>query len=479
MNARILVLASLIGLSLAERTNAAGFTEPPITFYGKVTSTSGGYAVPITSGTLSWTLQPTNGGAPLVVTAPLSALSGGYSYRLQIPVEKVPAGFTLSAASIAATGTSTSYSRSFVTHPLSGTAATIVSPAMPAGGTFTFAENQRGKVERVDFELKTAFRDSDGDGIPDWWEILYGFDPFDPTDASLDTDGDGKTNRDEYLAGTNPKDPAGPTPTTTPSQLLNLSTRNEVGTGDNVVIVGFIVVGTDNKKVILRGVGPSLQLPNRLRDPVLELHANDGTVLASNNNWRDKQQMEISATGIPPSNDLEAALVTTLQSKSAAQGGAGYTGIVGGADGTSGIGVVEIYDLDTAANAKLANISTRGFVGTADNLLIGGFIPGPPNRTPIRVLIRALGPSLTAFGVSGALQDPVLELHDANGTLLVNDNWQDASEASEIQATLPPGDNRESAILTTLPPGNSGYTALVRGANGTTGVALLEIYALN
>ena len=475
MNARILLL-SLLALVLPQRMNAAGFTEPPITFYGKVTSTAGGYSVPITSGKLVWTLQPAGGGSPLILTASLSALAGGYQYRLQIPVEKVPAGFTLSSDALAATGTGASYSRGFVTHNLSNMQATIVSPA---GGTFTFAENQRGKTERIDFELKAPFLDSDSDGMPDWWEILNGLDPFDPTDATQDPDGDGVTNRDEYFAGTNPKDPSAPVPSNSPSQLLNLSTRNEVGTGDNVLIVGFILVGADDKKIILRGVGPSLQLPSRLRDPVLELRTEDGTVLASNNNWRDSQQTEISATGIPPSNELEAALVTKLQPKPAAQGGARYTGIVGGADGTSGIGVVEIYDLNTVANAKLANISTRGFVGTGDNLLIGGFIPGPPDRTPIKVLIRALGPSLAAFGVSGALQDPVLALHDANGTLLMNDNWKDAADAAEIMATLPPADDREAAMTTTLPPGNSGYTALVRGANGTSGVALLEIYALD
>jgi hypothetical protein len=477
MNARVLVLLLLLTLPLSQRVDAAGFTEPPITFYRKVTSTSGGYSVPITSGTLAWTLQPSGGGSPLILTTPLGALAGGYQYRLQIPVEKVPAGFTVSAATIADTPGVT-YNRSFVTHTLSNTAVTIVSPPLPAGGTFSFAENQRGKAERVDFEISSAFLDSDGDGMPDWWEILNGLNPFDPTDGSQDADGDGINNRDEYFAGTNPRDPAATPPSTLPSQLLNLSTRNQVATGDNVLIVGFILVGTDDKKVIIRGVGPSLQLPGRLANPTLELHGASG-MLASDDDWQDKQLSEINASGIPPSNNLESAIVATLQSKPQAQGGANYTGVMAGAGGTTGIGVVEIYDLSVAANAKLANISTRGFVGTGDNLLIGGFIPGPKDRTPIKLIIRALGPSLAAHGVSGVLEDPMLELHDANGTLLVNDNWQDAAEAAEIQATLPPGDARESAILTTLPPGNSGYTALVRGANGGTGVALLEIYALN
>jgi CSLREA domain-containing protein len=270
-----------------------------------------------------------------------------------------------------------------------------------------------------------------------------------------------------------------PTPTPTPaSQLLNLSTRKEVGAGDNVLIGGFIVVGTEDKKVLLRGLGPSLPVAGALADPTLELHASDTTLLAFDDNWRDKQPDEINATGIPPTNELESATVTSLAAKPAANGGAGYTAILAGSGGGTGIGLLEIYDLAQAANAKLANISTRGFVGTGDDLLIGGFIPGPSDRAPLKVLVRALGPSLTAQGVNGALQDPLLELHDANGTLVTNDNWRDASDASEIQATLPPPDDREAAIITTLAPSNAGYTAVVRGAAGATGVALVEVYAL-
>lgn len=169
-----------------------------------------------------------------------------------------------------------------------------------------------------------------------------------------------------------------------------------------------------------------------------------------------------------------------MAAKPASEGGAGYTGVLAGQGGTTGIGLLEIYDLDTAANSKLANISTRGFVGTSDDLLIGGFIPSPSDRAPIRMLLRALGPSLTAQGVAGALQDPVLELHNADGTTIVtNDNWHDASNAHEIASILPPSDDRESAILTTVAPANSGYTAIVRDATNSVGVALVEVYALN
>jgi hypothetical protein len=270
-----------------------------------------------------------------------------------------------------------------------------------------------------------------------------------------------------------------PTPTP-PSQLLNLSTRKQVGVDDNVLIGGFIVVGTESKKVLLRGLGPSLPVSGALADPTLELHDGPTTALiASNDNWRDNQQDQIMATGIPPSDELESAIVATLPAKPASAGGAGYTGVLAGKNRTTGIGLLEIYDLASTANSKLANISTRGAVGVGDDVLIGGFIPGPGNHAPLKVLVRALGPSLTAQGVQGALQDPVLELHDANGGVVVNDNWHDASNAAEIEATLPPADNRESAIITTLAPSNAGYTAVVRGANNSIGVALVEVYALN
>jgi hypothetical protein len=268
--------------------------------------------------------------------------------------------------------------------------------------------------------------------------------------------------------------------TSLPSQLLNISTRKPVGAGDNVLISGFIVTGTENKKVLLRGLGPSLPVGGALADPTLELHDAMHT-LASNDNWKDQQAADITATGIPPSNDLESAIVATLPAIPAAQGGAGYTGVLAGKNGSAGIGLLEIYDLATDANSKLANISTRGFVGTGDDVLIGGFIPGPSGRTSCKVLIRGLGPSLAAHNVSGVLADPVLELHNADGsTIIANDNWKDAPNTAEILATgIPPTDDREAAIVITLAPSNSGYTALVRGANSTTGVALVELYDLN
>jgi plastocyanin len=268
-----------------------------------------------------------------------------------------------------------------------------------------------------------------------------------------------------------------PTPTPTPdpnvpAQPLNISTRMDVRTDDQVLIGGFIITGTDPKKVILRAIGPSLSgagIPNPLADPVLELHGADGSLITSNDNWKDPDELDIEATGLQPSNDLESAIVSTLDPGS-------YTAIVSGKDGGTGVGLVEGYDLNDAADSQLANISTRGFVETDSNVMIGGFILGGGGGNA-NVLIRALGPSLADFGVTGALADPTLELHDGNGALVQSDdNWKETQQ-SEIEATgLQPSNDLESAIFETLAPG--GYTAIVAGKGGLTGVALVEVYRL-
>jgi hypothetical protein len=268
-----------------------------------------------------------------------------------------------------------------------------------------------------------------------------------------------------------------PTPTAGPSQLLNVSTRLRVQTGENVLIGGFIITGTDPKKVIVRAIGPSLAqfFSGALADTTLELHSGNGTLLASNDNWKTRpdgssQQAEIEATGIPPSNDLESAIVITLPANNA-----GYTAIVRGKNDITGIGVVEAYDLNQAANSRFGNIATRGFVDTGDNVMIGGLIIGGGGGNG-KVVVRAIGPTLGNFGIAGALQDPTLELHDGNGNLLLfNNNWQDDPSAGEVQAiNLAPNDPRESAVLRSLPPG--AYTAIVRGNGNTTGVGLVEVY---
>ena len=247
-----------------------------------------------------------------------------------------------------------------------------------------------------------------------------------------------------------------------------------MGTGDKVSIGGIIITEGEAKRVLLRAIGPSLAnfgITDPLLDPVLELHAGDGSLITSNDNWTDSPQMaDIEATGLAPTNDLESAIIATLDPGL-------YTAVVNGKDGGTGVGLVEAYDLDQSASSQLGNLSTRGFVDIGDNVMIGGFILGPDDALNANVLVRAIGPSLTAFGVTDALADPVLELHDANGTLLVsNDNWRSDQE-TEIEATgLQPTNDLESAILMSLPPGS--YTAVVAGSGGSTGVALVEVYRL-
>jgi hypothetical protein len=253
---------------------------------------------------------------------------------------------------------------------------------------------------------------------------------------------------------------------------LNISTRLQVLGGENVLIGGFILTGSDPKQVLIRGIGPSLRnagVQGVLADPVLELHSASGNTITTNDNWKE-HQADIEATTIPPSDDLESAIVATLPANNAA-----YTAILRGNAGGTGIGLLELYDLAPTANSQLANISTRGFVDVGQNVMIGGFIVADGGNAS--ALIRAIGPSLTAEGVAGALQDPMLELHDGNGVMIAsNDNWRTDQEAEIIATTAAPSNEAESAIVKTLGPGN--YTAIVRGKNDSTGVALVEVYNL-
>jgi CSLREA domain-containing protein len=255
-----------------------------------------------------------------------------------------------------------------------------------------------------------------------------------------------------------------------PTVLANISTRLLVETGDNVLIGGFIITGTQPKKIIVRAIGPSLNLAGKLADPILELHGPNGFTTITNDNWRTDQEAAIMASGVPPTNDLESAIVATLPAN-----GAGYTAIVRGVSNGTGIGVVEAYDLDRLADSKLANISTRGLVQTGDNVLIAGTIVA--GNTTQKVIIRALGPST---GVPGAMADPTLELHDGNGAILEsNDNWVDSpNKQAIIDSGIPPTDNHESAIVYNFSANNSLYTAILRGVNNSTGVAVVEIYTL-
>ena len=244
-------------------------------------------------------------------------------------------------------------------------------------------------------------------------------------------------------------------------------------TGERVLISGFIITGADPKRIALRAIGPSLAgsgLSGLLADPVLELRAADGSIIATNDNWQtDPAASELSANGIAPANNQEAATIQTLAPGS-------YTAIVRGSNNSTGMGLIELYDLSPAANSLVANISTRGFVDTGDNVLIGGFIVGPGSSG--RVAVRAMGPSLTNAGISDALANPFLEIHDNNGALMkTNDDWQTDPSASEIQsAGLAPANANEAAMLSPLTPGL--YTAIVRGQGSSTGVALVEAYNL-
>ena len=260
-----------------------------------------------------------------------------------------------------------------------------------------------------------------------------------------------------------------------PTGVANISTRLSVGLDPNALIGGFIITGNAPKKVIVRAIAPSLSvngapLPGTLPDPVLELVGNG--VSLSNDDWRVAQEQEIIDSTVAPTSNRESAIVSVLNP-------GGYTAIVRGKNGATGIGLVEVFDLGTASldvssSAKLANISTRGFVRAGDDVMIGGFII---TGATTRVIVRAIGPDLGTRGVPGALQDTTLEVRDGAGTLIAsNDNWESDQRQQIIATTIPPADPRESAIVATLLPGS--YTAIVRGKDGSTGVALVEVYGL-
>jgi len=259
-----------------------------------------------------------------------------------------------------------------------------------------------------------------------------------------------------------------PAPPPDPTKdLRNISTRARVETGENAMIGGFIVQGPYPKKVLVRGIGPSLPLSATLSNPVLDLYDSSGKLLASNDDWTS-DRLNILASQLAPSSAREAAISMTLQPGA-------YTAVVRDSNAQSGLALVEVYDLDPESSL-LANISTRGKVETGDDVMIGGFIVGGADAT--RVLVRAMGPSLSGKGILQPLSDPVLETHDQDGKLIAtNDDWRSTQQADIIATGLAPTDSRESAILATLQPG--AYTAILRGQGNTTGVALVEVYNLD
>jgi hypothetical protein len=263
------------------------------------------------------------------------------------------------------------------------------------------------------------------------------------------------------------------TPSPTPAQALNISTRLRVETGDRIGIGGFIIGGSAPKKVAVRGLGPSLAsfgLSGLLADPTLELRGSDGALLMPNDNWQENsgQAAQLTALGLGLPHPSESGMVATLQPGL-------YTAIMAGKNQTSGLGLVEIYDVDTAAASQLANLSTRGFVQTGSNVMIGGFFLG--GQIAGQVAVRGIGPSLTRFGLSPVLADPTLELRDANGMLLMaNDNWQDDPNSAALLLAhgLALADGAESGMVAALPPGL--FTAILAGKNGGVGLGLVEIY---
>ena len=266
-----------------------------------------------------------------------------------------------------------------------------------------------------------------------------------------------------------------PTPSASGSHFANISTRMDVGTGNNVMIAGFIVSGSQSKTVVVRALGPTLGsygVANALNDPMLELHGSSGATIGTNDDWQTgSQASQITSSGYAPNNSNEPALIATLAAGA-------YTAIVRGYNNSTGVALVEVYELDTLAT-RLSNISARGQVGTSQNVLIGGLIIS--GSTSKKLIVRAIGPSLASppFSLSGTLPNPTLELHDSSGNLLAsNDDWGSGTQAAAISASgYQPSNAKESAIIATLASGN--YTAIVRGVNDSTGIALVDAYDLD
>jgi hypothetical protein len=355
-------------------------------------------------------------------------------------------------------------------------------PGFPNDGTLdgagfsnaAWTSNQT--AEALSWSSETFAQNQNANAIR--WGTLYNFrfDSDRPPHATNATIGFFKTGT-PVTVGIQGPTACTATPTPTPpgtAQAINLSTRMRVQVGDNVGIGGFIISGSVPKHVLLRAIGPSLVqsgVPNLLADPVLELRGPGAFATITNDNWRDDsaQQAAILATGIPPGNNLESAIDATLSPGA-------YTAAVRGQGNASGVALVEVYDLNPEVSAKLANISTRAFVSTGDDIVIAGFTLGS-HRDGDRIVVRGIGPTLAAAGVPNALADPMLELRDSNGTLLASNNdWQnDPAQAAELTAAgLAPTNQLESGIASTLPAGL--YTALLMGVNNGTGIGLVEVY---
>jgi hypothetical protein len=379
--------------------------------------------------------------------------NGGHIFRIQA---------TFSIAATAGASQSTTLGSSFTTplqakvtdssgNPVSGALVTFTAPASGASATFSGGATSASAI--TDGNGLATAPTLTANSIAGSYSLLAS-PASQPVEASFSL--------------TNTTTPPG----TGPPQPLNISTRVRVGIGNKVMIGGLIIAGNAPKKIIVRALGPSLQNSNvngALADPVLELHGPDGALLMRNDNWKDTQRSEVEASGLQPASDLESAIIATLVPGN-------YTAIVSDQNNGEGIGLVEVFDLSPASDSDLANISSRGFVETGENVIIGGFILGGTGGGT-EVIVRAIGPSLAAFELTNLLIDPTLDLRDGNGTRLIfDDNWQDdAAQATEVAAKgLAPKADNESAVAITLSAG--AYTAIVAGKDGGTGIGLVEVY---
>jgi uncharacterized delta-60 repeat protein len=442
-------------------TSATGIVGKPFTF--QVTTTGGGPSTSVSAsglppglsidaitGLISGT-PTTEGSSAVTLTATNGNLTTTSSLQLTFTADgSLPVIVSASTAS-AASGQSFSYTiEAFSTSDpeTDPTTFALIGP-LPAGLSFN---PKTGMISGI------FMGNAQGIGPPDWKRLSGGI----------------VTNVQMYATNSHGTSTLPLIILLTQTGAVNIATRLTVGTDENVLIAGFIITGNAPKRVIIRAIGPSLNafgIANSLQDTTLELHEGEN-ILGENDDWRHDQENEIMAEKLAPSDDRESAIFATLAPNK------NYTAIVTGKNNT-GIALVEVYDLgtvspDSSSNSKLANIATRGPVLAGDNVMIGGFIVSGRSST---FVVRAIGPSLSVFGITGTLQDPTLALKNADGvTLIGNDDWQQ-EQSSEIQELgLAPTDPRESALVATLGPGQ--YTAVVGGKNDSNGVALVEVYGL-
>jgi hypothetical protein len=487
-NARFCVVAETLPVS-GSQVSCYLSTEPPPATCGTTTFSESFDTVSAPAIPSGWAAANASGPAPAWVTAANTAVSGPNSAFVDDPAVVSDKHFDTPGLSITSTGAQVIFSNSYnleaapITASYYDGAVLEVSSPNINGGTFVDITNASvgGSFVTGGYNgvIATTFS-SPLAGRAAWSGSSNG---YITTVANLGPNVAGHVIKLRFRMGSDNSNPAGGWHIDDVfltdggcSKARNISTRMQVQTGNNVMIAGFIISGSAPKEVAIRGLGPSLAqfgIPNVLQDPVLELHASNGAMLLRNDDWAGAQSASrLSALGLAPSNGLESGFVATL-------GPGSYTAVLAGLADTTGVGLLEVYGIESGTNdTEMANISTRGFVQGGSNVMIGGSILG--GNGPSHVAVRAIGPSLSQFGLNPVLADPTLELHDGNGALLVaNDNWQDdQTSATELAAHgLALGDTHEAGIYRQLPLGP--FTAVVAGKNGGTGIGLVEIYNLH